>query len=129
MIEVRCKKISNNKLARREKVWSSFLSMKTCTFKSYSLLRCITAVRSMSISQKLHFGSPTANFCPLFFPPFLGVQVFIAPVLYIPSNSNWMLSYANMLANSLDICHTQRLWVSIGEIDASRKKWITGNKI
>ena len=37
----------------------------------------------MSISQKSHFGSPTAIFRPFFFPPFLGFRVFIAPVLNI----------------------------------------------
>ena len=94
MIEVRWKKISNNKLATLEKVWSSFLSMNTCTFKSYSLLRCKTTVRSMSISQKSHFGSPTAIFRTFFFPPFLGVRVFIAPVLFgkLKGTTTWSIT-------------------------------------
>jgi hypothetical protein len=83
MIEAQYKKISNNTLTTHEKVWSSFLSMKTCKFKSYTLLRCITTVCSMSISQKSHFGWPMANFHPFFFLPFLGVWVFIAPVLNV----------------------------------------------
>ena len=64
-------------------------SLKTCTFKSYSLLICKTTVCSMSISQKLHVGLPTANFRPFFFPPFLGVWVFIAPVLVGANIEGW----------------------------------------